>query len=485
MSLKQKTINGLSWSFLDNFTNQGITFLVGVVIARLVDPAEFGVVGMITLFIAVSSAFVDSGFNSALIRKKDATEIDYNTVFYFNLITSVFFYLILYLISPYVAVFFEEPRLVLILRILSLNLIFGAFSIVQSVLLAKKIDFKKQAKISVCCSILSGIIGIVCAYQGMGVWSLVWRMVAGSFFSMFFLWIWGTWRPRMLFSWLSFKELFGFGSKLLLSALLNTVFNYIYYPIIGKCFSPATLGFYTRAQNYCGLFSSTLTSNIQRVTYPVLASVQDDMVLLKSAYKKMVKCTMLLTFTLMMLLAAIAKPLIVILIGDIWLPTVPFLQLMCFSAMLFPLHAMNLNAINVKGRSDLFLKLEIIKKIIAIPIIFVGIYWGVEALLIGHIFTSVIAYFLNSYYSADLIDYPTKEQIKDILPSFTIALFSAILVWSVTFLDLHIWITFGIQITLGLCLIVGLCQYFKLPEYTELKNIFVDIINKSRYGIRK
>ena len=485
MSLKQKTVNGLTWSFLDNFAYQGITFLVGIVIARLVAPEEFGVIGMITLFIAISSTFVNSGFSSALIRKQNATEIDYNTVFYFNLAVSFFFYFILFLASPYIADFFEEPRLILILRVLSLNLILSAFSIVQSVILSKKIDFKKQAKISVCSSILSGAVGIVCAYQGMGVWALVWRMVAGAFFSSFFLWVWGRWKPQLLFSWLSFKELFSFGSKLLLSSLLDTTFKNIYYPIIGKCFSPSSLGFYTRAESYCALFSSTLTGNIQRVTYPVLSSVQDNSELLKSTYKRLIKSTMLIAFTMMLALAATAKPLILILIGDVWLPTVPFLQLMCFSAMFYPLHALNLNAINVKGRSDLFLKLEIIKKILTVPIIFIGIYWGIEALLIGRIITSIVAYFLNSYYSADLINYSTKEQLKDILPSLGVALVAAFSAWSITFLDLNIWLTLGVQLLLGLGMVIGLCRLLKLAEYVELKTILIENVNKLKNGIRK
>jgi O-antigen/teichoic acid export membrane protein len=477
-SLKQKTIHGLSWSFLDSFSNQGIFSLVGIVLARLIEPAEFAVLAMIAIFTAVAASVVDSGFRSALIRKNDCTGVDYSTVFYFNLGASILLYGILFFAAPFFARFFAEPRLTSITRICSLSLIINSFSIVQGVLLTKKIDFKTQAKISMSSSIISGIIAIILAYKGMGVWSLVWWGVIYAVVSCLFLWLQSHWRPIWVFSTKSFKELFGFGSKLLISGLIDTIYNNIYYPIIGKCFPPATLAFYHQAITYSSLLSTTLTSNIQRVSYPVLSSIQDDAVQLKAGFRKIIKTTMLIAFTLMLGLAVIAEPLILTLIGENWLPCVPYLQLMCFSSMLYPLHAINLNIINVRGRSDLFLKLEIIKKSIAVPLIFVAIYWGIEALLIGGIIISVISYFLNSYYSAGLINYSTKEQLKDILPLLFVAACVSLVVYGITSFHLNSYFTLILQIIVCAALTIGIYERLKTPEYLDMKQIVIDHIKK-------
>ncbi|MDR3258492.1 MAG: lipopolysaccharide biosynthesis protein [Fusobacteriaceae bacterium] len=479
-NLKQKTIHGLTWSFIDNFANQGVTFLVGIVLARLIEPAEFGILGMISIFTAIAVSFVDSGFSSALIQKKDCTEIDYSTAFYFNLFVSISAYCILFFAAPFIARFFEEPRLVNIIKISCLSLIINAIALVQRVLLSKNINFKAQAKISVSSSIIAGVIAIILAYQGMGVWSLVWRGVVVAVFTCLFLWLRSNWRPIWLFSMKSFKELFGFGSKLLLAKLISTIYDNIYYPIIGKYFSPATLGFYTRAEAYSGLFSSMLSTNITRVSYPILASIQDNMVQLKRSYRKILKSTMLLTFTMMLGLAAVAKPLVIILIGEKWLPCVPYLQLLCLSMMFYPLHLINLNIITVKGRSDLCLKLEIAKKIIAVPLIFIAILWGVEALLIGNIVISIISYFLNSYYSADLVNYPAKEQLADVLPLLLVAACVSSVVFSITLFHFNDWFTLILQIITGAILTIGTYEKLKNSDYLEMKKTVTDNIKKRK-----
>ncbi len=478
MSLKQKTLQGLSWSFIDNFAIQIISFAVGIVLARLIDPAEFGILGLITIFMALSTTFVDSGFASALVRKNDCTDVDYSTVFFYNLSVGTFLYSVLFFTAPLIASFFDEPRLTAIVRVSGLGLIIGSIGTIQGVLLVKKIDFKLKAKISAASSIIAGAIAIFLAYKGYGVWSLVWRTILGSFFGALFIWFASNWRPMWTFSVKSFKELFGFGSKLLLSSLINTAVSYIYYPIIGKFFSPTILGFYTRAENFSNLFTSTLTKNIQRVSYPVLATIQDDPEQLKSAYRKMINSTMIITFSLMMGLAAVAKPLIIVLIGEKWLPCVPYLQLMCFSGMLYPLQAMNLNAINVKGRSDLFLKLEIVKTSLIIPLIFVGIYLGIEALLIGGIILSVISFFLNSHYSGELINYSTKEQLKDLLPLLLVAGCASLAAWGISFFNLNNWVTLILQLVTGFVLTIVIYDRLKHPDYLEIKQIVLNALKK-------
>lgn len=479
MTLKQQTLRGLSWSFIDNFVAQAISFIVSVVLARLLSPDEFGILGIITFFIALSGSFIDSGFGTALIRKKDCTQTDLCTVFYFNIVVASFLYGLLFFLAPLLESFFNEPGLCFIFRIAGLVLFINAAGVIQYTLLIKSINFKTKTKISIISDTFAGAIAIILAYKGFGVWSLVWRSMLGHLFTTILLWVLGSWRPQVDFSVKSFRELFGFGYKLALSGLIDNAFRNIYYPVIQKIFSSASLGFYYQAEKFTNLFSSTLTNNIQRVSFPVLSTIQNDPEKLKTGYRKLIKSTMMITFSLMLGLAAIAKPLIVTLIGEQWLPTVPFLQLMCFSSMLYPLHAMNLNIIIVKGRSDLFLKLEIIKKIAHIPLIFVGIYLGIEALLIGVIVHSFIAYFLNSYYSSGLINYSFKAQLADVLPLFAVALAVSLFVWNLSFLGWNNLVTIILQIVTGAILTIIAYEIMGQENYEEMKEIVLDSIRKS------
>jgi len=478
MELKRKAIIGLSWSFLDNFVGQTISVIVGIVLARLLSPAEFGVLGIIIFFTVIFGSFVDSGFGSALIRKKDCSQTDCSTVFIFNLVVSIFLYGLLYLMAPFAEYFFNEPGLTAILRVAGVVLVINAISAVQHTLMVKRIDFKTKTKISVTSDTLAGVIAIIMAYNGFGVWSLVWRNVLGNSFAAIMLWLLNSWRPTSVFSLKSFRELFGFGYKLALSGLIDTIYRNIYYPIIQKVFSSATLGFYTIAEKYTNLFSSTLTSIIQRVSFPVLSTVQDDTDQLRWGFHKILISTMMITFALMLGLAAVAKPLIVILIGEEWLPCVLYLQLMCFSTMLYPLQAMNLNIITISGRSDLFLKLEIIKKTINIPLIFVGIYLGVEALLIGAFICSIISCFLNTHYSAKLMDFSAKDQLISILPFFAVSLIVSLLVWSITCLQWNNWATLILQVVTGVALTIGTYEVMKQENYLEMKEIVLRAITK-------
>ena len=304
------------------------------------------------------------------------------------------------------------------MRVIGWVLMINALAIIPRTLFVKEINFKVQTKVSLISSISSGVIGIGMAFGGMGVWSLVGQQLSRQLLNTLFLWVYCKWRPVLEFSVQSFKELFGFGSKLLLSGLLDTIFKEIYYLVIGRCYTAAQLGQYTRASQFNQIFSSNLTTVVQRVSYPVLSSIQDEPDRLREAYRKVIKSTMLISFACMLGLAAVAKPLIVLLIGEKWMPAVGFLQIICFSGMLYPLHAINLNILQVKGRSDLFLRLEIIKKIIAVGPLLLGVFFNIESMLWGSVCSSLIAYFLNSYYSASLINYPTKDQLKDILPTF-------------------------------------------------------------------
>jgi len=480
-SLKSKTISGLFWSFSETGINQAVHFVIGIILARLLSPDEFGLIGMITIFIAVSQSFIDSGFSQALIRKTDCQQKDYATVFYFNLFVGFLFYIILFFSAGSISRFFNEPILRDLVRVLGLVLIINAFTIIQRTILIKNINFKLQTKITLASSVLSGIIGIILAYKGFGVWSLAIQQILNQLFITIFLWIFNRWLPTLEFSKQSFKEMFSFGSKLLASGLIDTTYQNIYYLIIGKFFSATELGYYTRADQFSKLPSRNITSSTDRVTYPVLSQLQNEPSKLKTGYKKIIKSLMLINFSVMLGMAAIARPMVLTLIGEKWLPSVPYLQLLCVVSMMYPLHSLNLNILKVKGRSDLFLRLEIIKKTLAIPVILIGIFIGIKAMIIGMIFNSFFAYFINSYYSSKLIDYSMSEQIKDILPDFGISISMAIIVFFTQLtISLSPLLKLIIGIVLGFMLVIGLSRIFAIDGYKELKNVIMDLIWKKK-----
>lgn len=477
-SLKNKTVKGMGWSALENVTRMGVTFVVSVILARLLSPEEYGLIGILTIFIAIFNAIVDSGFTNALIRKQDTTDIDYSTVFYTNLVLSVVLATALFFCANPIAVFFERPELVSLTQVMSSVVVINALAIVQRARTTKAIDFKTQTKITFISSIVSGAIGIAMAYMGYGVWALVGQQISNQLLSTIFFWIYNRWMPKFIFSWTSFKEMWAFGSKLLASGLIDTVWKEIYQVIIGKCYSPATLGLYTRAKQFADLFSSNLTVVVQRVSYPVLSSIQDDRVRLKGAYQRVIKTTMLPTFVLMLGMAVCAKSMIYVLIGEQWLPCVPLLQIICTFKMLYPLHAINLNMLQVQGRSDLFLKLEIIKKIIAIGPLLLGIFVDIYLMLAGSLVTGLIAYYLNAYYSGPFLNYSIKEQVKDIIPSFGVALTMAIPVFAMSFIPLNPFLLLPLQILVGAVITISICEVTNLPEYIEIKGIAMPFINK-------
>ena len=472
----------MGWSFADNILSQGITFLVGLVLARLLTPQEYCLIGVITIFIAVFNSITDSGFSSALIRKKDAREVDFNTVFLSNLVISFLLFITLFLAAPAIASFFGQPQLVPLTRVMAVIVIINAFAIIQRTLLVKRVDFKTQTKISLIASVVSGATGVVMALNGLGVWSLVGQQVSRQLMNSLFLWVWAKWYPSLQFSVQSFKELFGFGWKLLASGLIDTVWREMYQVIIGKFYSTATLGQYTRAQQFSNLFSMNLTTVVQRVSYPVLSEIQDEKERMKLVYQKIIKVTMLAAFCCMFGLAAIAEPMIVALIGDQWLPAVPLLQILCFQMVLYPIHAINLNMLQVQGRSDLFLKLEILKKIIAtVPLllgIFVNIYW----MLWGSVATSVISYYLNAYYSGRFLNYGIWAQVRDILPSFAVAAVMAAAVYAMSYIPMASLPLMLLQIAAGFVIVLVLCEVFKVDAYLEVRLIFMSYLNKLRHG---
>jgi len=481
MELRKKTISGMFWSFTDYAGNQLVQFVIGIILARLLTPGDYGLVGIVMVFITISQTFVDSGFSQALIRKLVIEKKDYSTVFFFNISVSTLIYLLIILISPFIGNFFHQKEVVPILKVLSLILIIDSFMIVQKIILIKNIDFKMQAKLSMISNITSGIIGIILAYYGYGVWSLVYRTMLNSIFLSSLLWIFTKWKLSFEFSFDSLKEMFNFGSKLLISSLLNNIYINVNYFIIGKYFTLSELGFYTRADQFQNVLSNNLTRTIQRVSFPALASIQNDKSQLKYAYKSIVKLTMFISFTLMFGMAAIAKPMVLTLLGVKWLGCVEYLQLLCFAGVLYPLHALNLNILNVKGRSDLYLKLEIVKKILVVPVIIVGVAIGIKAMIIGMIVNSIVAYYLNAFYSGRLIGYSLKQQFKDIFPSFALSITVGTIVFICgTILNLSPILKLIVQIILGIGLTVLFSEIIKLSEFMEIKKMLNELVSPEK-----
>lgn len=478
-SLRGKTVKGVGWSLIDSISGQGITFLVGLILARLLTPEEYGLIGIITIFIAVFNSIVDSGFSNALIRKNDAEDLDYNTVFIINLVVSVVLFFALFFSAPLIADFFNQPQLSPLSRVMASIVIINAFAIIQRTLLVKNIDFKTQTKVSLISSISSGVIGICMAYNDYGVWSLVGQQISRQLINTIFLWVYSRWSPKLQFSWNSFKELFSFGWKLLISGLIDTIWREIYQVVIGKCYSPATLGQYTRAQQFGSIFSSNLNNVVQRVSYPALSAIQDEKVRLKQAYRRVIKVTMLVTFVLMLGLAAISKPMIQVLIGDQWVMAAKLLPIICLQMMLYPLHSLNLNMLQVLGRTDLFLKLEIIKKMISVIPILLGVFVGIYWMLWGSVLTGFFAYYLNTYYSGKFLNYSMWAQVKDILPAFCVSVIVAIVTYMVSLFPFTPVVLLSIQLLVGLSLTLILCECFKLEEYKEIKAMLLSTLQKN------
>lgn len=463
--LRQQTKTGILWSAIQRFSTQGIQFLTTLIMARILTPAEYGTIGMLSIFLAVSSVFVDSGFVNALTRKQNRTHEDICTVFFFNISISCVFYALLFFSAPYISDFYNMPELLFILRVLGLTLIINSFAAVQATLLTIQIDFKNQTKISIIALLLSATIGITCAYKGFSYWALVIQNIVSCLISTILYWYFSKWRPTLTFSIKSFKEMFNFGSKLLLSSLIDSIYNNIYSLVIGKCFSASTLGNYSRADSYANFPSNSLTGVIQRVTYPVLCKMQEDGDDLAQTYRKFLRISAFFIFPLMMALSALSYPFIILLIGEQWSISASMLQILCFSLMWYPIHVINLNLLFVKGRSDLSLRLEIIKKVLGISILAIAIPMGIMALCYSRIVMSILALIINTYYTGKLINLGFLKQIKDLMPTTTISISMFALIIALNSLNPNLYAQTAIGITIGGSYYVLMSYLFNKREW--------------------
>lgn len=470
-SLKNKTVKGIVWSSIERFSVQGIQFLVMIVMARLLTPKDYGLVGMVAIFIAVAQSLVDSGFSQALIRKQNRTETDNSTVFYFNIVVGILLYLVLFAIAPWVADFYNSPELTALMRVICLSVVFNSFVVVQRALLTVNIDFKTQAKASLTAAVVSGVIGIGMAYSGFSYWSIVAQQLANLGLNTLLLWIFTRWRPRWIYSWGSFRELFTFGSKLMFSGLLDVVYRNMYLLVIGKVFTASSLGYYTRANQFAEFPSSNLTGIMQRVTYPVLCQIQDDDERLAQIYRRFLRLSAFLIFPLLVGLSAVAEPFVLLLLKEQWLFAATLLQIICFAMMWYPIHAINLNLLQVKGRSDLFLRLEIIKKAIAVLILCVTIPMGLIAMCVGQILSSLIALIINTNYTGKLIQVGFLRQMRDLLPTLLLSLSMWGVVYGITSCLSGIILQLIVGIIAGMVYYIALSALFHFPELKELYSI--------------
>lgn len=478
--LQKKAFWGMIWSAAGNFSLQLIGFVVGVQLARILSPDDYGLVGMLTIFTAIASCMIDSGMGNALVRKPDRTEVDCSTVYYFSIATALLMYAVLFVAAPYIADFYNQPALCDLTRVLCLTLVIGPLAGVHGTKLYIDLQFKKSSAISVASAIVGGVMGVTCAYLGCGVWALVYMQLASSSFRVLLTWLVVRWVPAPVFSRQSFRELFGFGSKLLASAILDQTYNNIRPLLIGKVYSGADLGYYTRANQYASLPATTATGLLGGVTYPLLCKLQHDDNILREKYRLLIRLSAFVVFPLVIGLAAVAEPCIVVLITEKWLPCVLLLQILCFSLMWYPVHALNLNLLQVKGRSDLFLKLEVIKKIMGVTMLAVTVPISVTSMCYGAVVTSLLCLGVNTYYTGKLIQVGFFRQMGDLLPILLLSLAMGAGVWClVTFLPLSPILQLAVGIPAGALIYVVGATLFRMPELTEAWQLIRNNLRKS------
>lgn len=472
-SLRDKTISGIFWSFLQKIGSKGISFVVMILLARLLTPKDFGLIGMLMIFIQISQAIVDGGFNLALIQKKDTDEEDYSSVFYINLIVSIALYLMLFFTAPLIANFYHQPILTSLARMLGLVFIFNAFSFVQEARLTKAINFKTLAIIHIPSTILGGVVGVIMAMMNYDVWSIVAMQLVTRLAYAIQIWFYAKWKPLLAFNKNKTRNLFSFGSRLLISNIINVVYNNIFLVIIGKFYPVSKVGYYQNAFNLIHTPSGTITNVIISVTFPALSSIQEDNERLRVSFKRVMEQAFFWICPIYVLAGVLAVPLFEFVLTPKWLPAAHYFQLLCVVAILGPLNTYNLNIVNVKGRSDLFLKLNLIRRVVTIIGIIIVIPYGINALLIVQAISSVFAFVLFGHYSGRLILYSLREQLQDILPTLllSIGIGGVVLFINQSLSSLSSIIRLLLGFGVGAGLYWWLAGYFKLPPFIDFKYI--------------
>lgn len=467
-NIKKKVLSGLFWKVMENGGTQGIQFIVSVLIARILTTEEAGALNLIIIFIAIANVFVQSGFNTALIQKKKVDELDYSSVFYISMLIAAMMYVVLYISAPSIADFYHQPEFKPVLRVLSVTLFFGAVTSVQSAVVARNMEFRQMCWASLAAACGSGIIGVWMAGSGYGIWALVMQQLSYHCFLMVVLGFLISWRPRLLFSVTRAKELFSYGWKLLCSGLIDTIFNNIYGLVIGKIYNPNVMAQYSRGNQFPMLIANNLGVAIQSVMLPAYSANQDNRGKVKSMVRRSIVTSSYLVFPMMAGLMAVAEPLVKLMLTDKYLPCVPFLRMMCIAYACWPIHVANLQAINALGRSDIFLKLEVVKKAIGVAALCVSIPFGIYVMVGFKAVTDIICTFVNAYPNKKLLDYSFWEQWRDVIPSLLLSAVMGGVVYGIQFLIDGTFLTLTIQIVVGIFLYFGLSYVFKIESFLYL-----------------
>jgi len=468
-NLKQKALHGVWWSAMERGGAQAVQFVIGVVLARLLLPEQFGLIGMLSIFIMLSQVLLDSGFGRAIVQRKQLTPVDTSSVFYLNIVAGLALAGVLMLVAPAIGLFFEQPELVPLTRFMAISVAIGGFSVVQAALLTRELRYKALTLISVTSILVSGTLGITLAYRDFGVWALAWQQVSMMSMRTALLWLMIGWRPHWSFSLTSLREMFSYGSKLMASGLMYSGFQHVYRVVIGKVYAPAELGFYTRATSLQQTATLSINSIISRVAFPVFASIQDDYVRLKRGMRRMLRSLALVNTPVMLGLLVVAKPLVIVLLTEKWLPSVPLFQVLCLAGVLYPLHLVNVQFLTATGRSGLNLKITTAKNAIKLVALAGTCPFGILAIVWGQFGCSVISYFINSYYTARLLGYSFRDQLLDVAPSFFAGGFMAVCTFPLAYIPgLQPWMLLLLQAATGAIVFFGMCRLMRLEAFEEL-----------------
>ena len=468
---RKNIISNLIWRFAERCGAQGVAFIVSIFLARLLEPTDYGVIGLLNVFIAIANVFIDSGFGNSLIQKKDADEVDFSSVFYFSLVFSIILYIVLFFLAPFIATFYEQPILTNLFRVMAVSLLLGAVNSVQKSFVAKNMQFKKFFYSTLFGTILSAFVGIGMAYRGFGAWALVAQHLTNQVFDTLILWFTVKWRPVLKFSLSRMKKMFIYGWKLLCSSLIDAVYNNIYSLIIGKTYTSADLGYYNKGKSFPNLIIGNINSTIDSVLFPVIADSQEDKEKVKGITRRAIKTSTFVIFPAMAGLASVATTLITLILTEKWLPCVPFLQFCCFTYAFWPVHTANLQAIKALGRSDIFLKLEVIKKVIGICILIITIPQGLYVMMIGRCFSAVLSTFINAFPNKKLLNYSYFEQVKDMLPTMLLSIVICIVVLFVGGFEINLFVKLILQILVGICVYIFGAKLFKLEAFEYVMNL--------------
>ncbi len=474
MSIKEQATKSVFWSAIERFSVQGIQFILTIIIARILSPDDYGLIAMLGIFLALSQVLIDSGFAFALVQKQERTETDYNTAFYFNAFGSLFIYIILYLLAPYIANFFEEPQLTIVTRVLGINLIIMSLGIVQQAKLTIALDFKHQAMASLIAVIISGGIGLWMAYSGYGVWTLVFQSIANNFLRVCFLWVFSRWLPCWKFSYQSFSSLFRFGSKLMLTGLMHELYSNLYSLIIGKFFSASDLGYYNRSYTLAQFPSANIANVIVRAVYPIQCRYQDDMEQLRSMFMKYMRISCYVIFPFMVTLFVLAESFVLILLTEKWLPAVAFIKILSLAFVWDPIMKINNNILSVKGRTDYALKAEVIKKIVAIVLLVVSVPFGITIMCFSLVLYAVADMVIIIYFSRKVINIGYCVQFRGLLPVVFLNIVMGVVMYGITCFPLSVLAKLLIPLVVGWSLYLFLSWLFKMQEWS----IFLSLIKR-------